>query len=314
MSKPRGYLTSTARDPGAPSLPTVVELLQERGLCTLSLMPVGRLDVESEGLLLLTCDGHLCRRMLHPSRMCAKTYLAVARGHSRSSTWDGHRLHHDRLRCTPELCAKVVEEGVVLHAKSVAPYTTRPVKMELLSYQEAKALLGGGDALQGCLAGVIAGGSATRKCKLGKWSEESQLPERGHKDEPVLPVSASGSTVAAEEVAEAQSLDFISVTLTRGRFHEIRLLLRAIGFETLRLIRLTCGPLSDPRLLASPGAWREIEGEELERLVEYSLAHRCEHKASDEAEVFADDSIAARMINVDALVDEAPIEAATPVQ
>ena len=106
------------------------------------------------------------------------------------------------------------------------------------------------------------------------------------------------------------------MTLTRGRFHEIRLLLRAIGFETLRLIRLTCGPLSDPRLLASPGAWREIEGEELERLVEYSLAHRCdsERKASDETEVFADDSIAARMINVDALIDEAPIEAATPVQ
>jgi 16S rRNA U516 pseudouridylate synthase RsuA-like enzyme len=177
---------------------------------------------------------------------------------------------------------------VVLHAEGVAPYTTRPVKMELLSYQEAKALLGGGDALQGCLAGVIAGSRATRKCKLGKRSEESQLPERGHNDEPALPVSASGSTVAAEEGAEAQSLDFISVTLTRGRFHEIRLLLRAIGFETMRLIRLTCGPLSDPRLLASPGAWREIEGEELERLVEYSHAHRCEHKASDEAEVFAD--------------------------
>lgn len=44
------------------------------------LFPVGRLDFDSEGLLLLTNDGELMQRMLHPSREVDKTYLARVDG------------------------------------------------------------------------------------------------------------------------------------------------------------------------------------------------------------------------------------------
>lgn len=45
------------------------------------LYPVGRLDYDSEGLLLLTNDGQLTERMLHPSHQVDKTYLARVTGH-----------------------------------------------------------------------------------------------------------------------------------------------------------------------------------------------------------------------------------------
>jgi len=72
VNKPAGVV-STARDPAG--RPTVVELVDspER------LYPVGRLDADSTGLILLTNDGELAHTLTHPSFEVAKTYRAVVR-------------------------------------------------------------------------------------------------------------------------------------------------------------------------------------------------------------------------------------------
>ena len=74
VNKPKGVLT-TVRDPEGRM--TVIKLLPrdvER------LFPVGRLDVDTEGLLLLTNDGGMSQSLLHPSLGCEREYEVVVRG------------------------------------------------------------------------------------------------------------------------------------------------------------------------------------------------------------------------------------------
>ncbi|MBD0293234.1 MAG: rRNA pseudouridine synthase [Jiangellaceae bacterium] len=74
LNKPRGVV-STMRDPhGRPSLADYV------GTRTGRLFHVGRLDADTEGLILLTNDGELAHRLTHPSYGVAKTYLADVAG------------------------------------------------------------------------------------------------------------------------------------------------------------------------------------------------------------------------------------------
>lgn len=75
LNKPRGYV-STRRDPEG--RPTVLDLLPER--LRHGLVPVGRLDFETEGLLLMTDDGDLAQRVAHPSYGCNKVYAVKVKG------------------------------------------------------------------------------------------------------------------------------------------------------------------------------------------------------------------------------------------
>jgi 23S rRNA pseudouridine2605 synthase len=74
LHKPPGYI-STAHDPWG--RPTVLDLVPHQG----RLYPVGRLDAESEGLLLLTNDGQLTHRLTHPRYEHEKEYLVLVDGH-----------------------------------------------------------------------------------------------------------------------------------------------------------------------------------------------------------------------------------------
>jgi 23S rRNA pseudouridine2605 synthase len=73
LNKPRGYVTTRA-DPER--RPTVLDLVRVREY----VYPVGRLDFESEGLLLLTNDGELAARLTHPSHGVARVYEARVLG------------------------------------------------------------------------------------------------------------------------------------------------------------------------------------------------------------------------------------------
>jgi len=101
LNKPRGYMT-TRSDPE--HRPTVLDLLPDVGEY---IYPVGRLDYDSEGLLLLTNDGDLVQRLLHPKHEVEREYHARVRG-----VPDGNDL--DRLR-----------RGVVIEGRRTAPAAVR---------------------------------------------------------------------------------------------------------------------------------------------------------------------------------------------
>ena len=75
LNKPKGFVT-TISDPGRRD--TVLDLIP--GRLRRGVKPVGRLDVQTEGLLLLTDDGDLARLVTHPSAGCAKEYRVKVSG------------------------------------------------------------------------------------------------------------------------------------------------------------------------------------------------------------------------------------------
>ena len=74
LNKPRGYVTTLSDERGRR---TVAELVAD---CGARVYPVGRLDLDSEGLLLMTNDGALAQRLAHPSGEIEKTYHVWVRG------------------------------------------------------------------------------------------------------------------------------------------------------------------------------------------------------------------------------------------
>ena len=109
LYKPVGVLSST-QDPFGGK--TVSDLI--RGTINERLVPVGRLDKDSEGLLLLSNDGDLTLRLTHPRYDHEKTYLVRAAGH-----WSA-----DKLR---------ILRGAVTMPDG---YVTRPVPVEVVREQE----------------------------------------------------------------------------------------------------------------------------------------------------------------------------------
>ena len=96
LNKPQGYVT-TVKDPHAKK--TVLDLLPAQYR---HLYPVGRLDKDTEGLLLLTNDGDTAYKLMHPKFNIDKTYFVEIQGRLKDS--DGKRL----------------EEGVLLDSRITA--------------------------------------------------------------------------------------------------------------------------------------------------------------------------------------------------
>ena len=74
MNKPRGYLSSTTDDRGRKCVTDLLNGVDAR------VYPVGRLDMVSEGILLLTDDGELKNRLTHPSHTIGKVYRVKVAG------------------------------------------------------------------------------------------------------------------------------------------------------------------------------------------------------------------------------------------
>ena len=96
LNKPRGYVTTAADEKGRK---TVLELLPEG---TPRLYPIGRLDMFSEGLLLLTNDGDLAQRLTHPSGEIEKEYhLWVSHWHEGADVLLRRRIVLDGKKILP---------------------------------------------------------------------------------------------------------------------------------------------------------------------------------------------------------------------
>lgn len=74
LNKPEGYITSVGDDRGRPAVTDLVSDLNAR------IFPVGRLDFNTSGLLLMTNDGDFANRVTHPRRNVYKTYIAHIKG------------------------------------------------------------------------------------------------------------------------------------------------------------------------------------------------------------------------------------------
>ena len=75
LNKPRGYVSTMSDPHGRPCVKKLVPTTRYPGL-----FPVGRLDVDTTGLLLFTTNGDAAQRMLHPSMHVWKHYVALVRG------------------------------------------------------------------------------------------------------------------------------------------------------------------------------------------------------------------------------------------
>ncbi|MEY8404028.1 pseudouridine synthase [Oscillospiraceae bacterium 44-34] len=166
LNKPRGYVTTLSDEKGRK---TVSDLVAG---CGVRVWPVGRLDMDSEGLLILTDDGALTQRLLHPSHEVEKEYLVWVTGNVNSAlpilsatmVLDGEQLapaqvrrgrdsggvhqlsvtiHQGKNRQVRRMCAqaglrvlrlKRVREGALALDRSLKPGQWRPLtEAELLS-------------------------------------------------------------------------------------------------------------------------------------------------------------------------------------
>ncbi|MFQ5589057.1 MAG: pseudouridine synthase [Nitrospiria bacterium] len=80
LNKPKRYITTRHDPEGRPTVMDLIPEVKER------VSPVGRLDYETEGLLLLTNDGDLSNALMHPKNEVEKTYWAKVRGHLSGET------------------------------------------------------------------------------------------------------------------------------------------------------------------------------------------------------------------------------------
>ena len=88
LNKPLGVIT-TARDQA--SRTTVLDVVGDEGKSGHRLFPVGRLDADTTGLLLLTDDGDLAFRLTHPGYKVSKEYIALVAGNPASADIDSLR-------------------------------------------------------------------------------------------------------------------------------------------------------------------------------------------------------------------------------
>ena len=114
LNKPQGVVSATEDN----RYKTVVDLIE--GKNRKDLFPVGRLDIDTEGLLIITNDGPLAHRLLAPKKHVDKIYFAVCEGHEPDSAVeeisDGILLP-DGLKCLPavlEIQERYIEDGQAL--------------------------------------------------------------------------------------------------------------------------------------------------------------------------------------------------------
>jgi len=153
LNKPAGVVT-TARDPRG--RPTVVELVRYPG----RVVPVGRLDADTTGALLLTNDGQLAHRLAHPRYGVEKVYEAEVEGEPSDATLE-------RLRQGVEL-----EDGPTAPAKArrLAPSTVELTLHEGRKHQVKRMLAAVGHPVtrlhRSCYAGLSVDG-----LEPGAWRE-----------------------------------------------------------------------------------------------------------------------------------------------
>ncbi len=104
LNKPKGYVTTVSDPQGRPIVTDLIKDISER------IFPVGRLDLDTEGALLLTNDGELAQKMQHPSFGVTKTYEALVAGKPQQNNLD------------------ILKKGILLEGRMTSPAGIEVVK------------------------------------------------------------------------------------------------------------------------------------------------------------------------------------------
>ena len=208
MNKPAGVLSATKDGKEK----TVVDLIPEPK--RRDLFPVGRLDKDTVGLLLITNDGKLSNRLMAPGKHVSKTYLATVAGE------------------LPEDLAERFRMGVDIGDETL----TAPAEVQVRPEQsdvEALAL-----------------------------SEQSDVEALA------LPEQSSVEASARPEHGGADRLPHhgVELTITEGRYHQVKRMFEAVGCRVVRLERTAIAGLTLPADLPR-GSVRKLSHDELAELL-----------------------------------------------
>ena len=174
--KPYGVLTQFTDEEGRPTLGDYIDAP--------GVYAAGRLDMNSEGLLLLTDDGEVLHRVTHPRWKLPKVYLAQIEG------------------APDEAALQQLREGVVIKGEKTAP-----AQVELLDYEP---------------------------------------------------------NVVPRAVRRYHPTPWLRIVLREGKKRQVRRMTAAVGYPTLRLVRVAIGALTLGRL--EPGQWRNLTENERRNL------------------------------------------------
>lgn len=174
LNKPKGYITATYDE----NYPTVMDLFSAEPIVN-KLFPIGRLDLDTEGLLIITTDGQLAHRLSHPKWKVEKEYFVVLDGDVSDIDFSQYE-----------------KEGIYLKREK---YRTQPFKVKVLNAD----------------------------------IEKSEL----------------------------------NITITEGKYHIIKKIMSALGYEVVYLKRIRIGPLTLDESL-DPGEYRELNEREIYLLKE----------------------------------------------
>lgn len=150
LNKPRGYVTTLSDEKGRKN---AAQLVAD---CGCRVYPVGRLDMDSEGLLLFTNDGVFADRLMHPSHEVDKTYRVWVKGFEKHSverllapmSLDGYALRTPDVKvinCGLDKTAILeitIHEGRNRQVRRMCAIAGMQVK-KLLRVREGKLILGG---------------------------------------------------------------------------------------------------------------------------------------------------------------------------
>ena len=239
LHKPAGVITATEDG----SMRTVLDLLREpdqasaqgnesmpvQSVLRRGLFPVGRLDRDTEGLLLITDDGQLAHRLLSPARHVDKTYYALVRG---IVTEEDVRLFAEGLRVDKDLTA------MPAMLRIVDPAAENGIPGNTLDPAEGTGT--SGKVLDQTAADGTNGNAADLAGLIPR------DPGR------ILPPEITEYTHTV-------------VTIHEGKYHQIKRMFEAVGKEVIYLKRLSMGPLYLDAGLA-PGQFRPLTQEEIAAL------------------------------------------------
>jgi len=126
LNKPRGYLSTNKRQ--GPKAKLVIDLFEDNE----RLFTVGRLDKDTEGLLIVTNDGHFANRLIHPSRGIEKEYVAKV----------AEEVDHEHLQ---QIAKGVHLQGAFVKPVRVSKVRRGTVKVVVMEGKkhEVRELLGG---------------------------------------------------------------------------------------------------------------------------------------------------------------------------